>query len=150
MSFYWSEYVGEGEEGTVARWKRWEQNIGRFLGDITEREERMGRRLEDIANVLAAKTDGKLVEAIGGITDRLDSMFFLLEKFSPTDKGNIMERAYMLAVMQERQEMQENLKELMLGLGTIGEVQEFMAQRPELRKFYERVVEADKLPQEKP
>jgi hypothetical protein len=123
--FYWQPYDDAmnptKEEGTVERLKRWEMNISSFMSDLTQQVESTDRHLSSISSSL-----GELVE--------------LTKKLGPAEKGNIIERAYALALMQERQEMKEHLEELMLGMGTIGEVKEFMAQRPELKAFYDKVV----------
>jgi hypothetical protein len=125
VSFHWSEYNDTSgsnrEEGPQERLKRWERNISGFMMDLCSQVEEVDGHLSSIAGSLASIAD-------------------LSTHLGPSDKGNILERAYAIAMLQERNEIREHLEELMVGMGTIPEVIEFMAQRPELKKFYDKVV----------
>ena len=111
MSFYWEEYTDPSgmnkEEGAVARQNRMDANIGRAFGDISSEISEHKQTLHDIKTELSSIDD-----SLRSIAERMGTLVQLAHSLTSSEQGNILERAYMLAVMQERQETQQQLEEL--------------------------------------
>ena len=126
MNFYWNPPPTGIEEAPVDRDRRLDQNLGSFSFALTQTIDSFTGALNNI------------VAAIHESTEQQRELVQLF-KGNASARTTSLEEAYTLAVIQERKQIRENLEELMLGLGTIGEVVEFLAQRPELKEFYDKV-----------
>jgi phosphate-selective porin len=112
---YWEQRPGAEETRTQFLY-RLERNLSTVFTDIDSHVYEHRQELEKVA-LLLASIDSSLQKVATHFSDLL----YKLEQMTSSDHGNILERAYMLAVMQERQEMKQQLEELQLLAATLRE-----------------------------
>lgn len=122
--YYWKEPPPAGDASPAARAARWETNFSSFLNETEQKHERV-------------------VQLMSGACQALDEISKAIKEVGPSKRANALEDAYTFAVLQERRETRELMEELMVGLNTIGDVKEFLAQRPELKEFVDKAIAGD-------
>lgn len=104
---YWESATAGVEETPTQFRDRLERNIQSALSDMRQEVDEHKMELQGIKHHLEG-----ISNSLNSTTEILSAFLGMVRDMTASDNGNILERAYMLAVMQERQEMKQQLEEL--------------------------------------